>query len=160
MRYSGRFPPMATTCAMPGMASRRLRSENSAISRRARPVTFVESETSATIMISPETEMTGAISGSASLGSDSRTCPSRSNTRKRAESGSDAQSKSTHTKESPPPELERMFVTPLSPFMADSIGTVMRCSTSSAVSPPASVWIVTRGTLMSGNTSTASRCDT
>ena len=38
--------------------------------------------------------------------------------------------------------------------MADSMGMVMYCSTSSAVRPGASVWMVTRGTFNSGNTST------
>jgi len=58
------------------------------------------------------------------------------------------------TVESPLPEEERTPLTPAVPFMADSMGMVMYCSTSSAVRPGASVWMVTRGTFSSGNTST------
>ena len=65
-----------------------------------------------------------------------------------------SQSKSTHTKERPLPEEERTPLTPAVPFMADSMGMVIYCSTSSAVRPGASVWMVTRGTFSSGNTST------
>ena len=108
-------------------------------------------------MISPVTETTGAISGSASAGRDSFTRERRSKTSKRARERSVAQSKSIQTKESPPPELERIVETPGMPLTAASIGTVTRCSTSSAVRPPASVWMTTRGTWMSGKTSTGSR---
>ena len=107
-------------------------------------------------MISPVTETTGAISQETPSGSASRTRARRSKTAKRARSRSAFQSKSTHTKERLPPELERMVETPGMPFTAVSTGMVTSCSTSSAVRPPASVWIVTRGTEMSGNTSTAS----
>ncbi len=52
------------------------------------------------------------------------------------------------------PDTERTRVTPGMPFIADSTGKVINCSTSSGAIPPASVISVTMGLLRSGNTST------
>ena len=157
-RYSGSRPPMTATSPMPGIPRSRVRRSYSAISRISSADAPPSLPVSATSMISPVTETMGEISAWASSGKVSLTRARRSNTSKRARATSTFQSKSIQTNESPPLELERMVDTPGIPFTTDSMGIVTSCSTSSAVSPPASVWMVTRGTEMSGNTSTARFC--
>ena len=146
---------MTVICPTPGMDIRRLRRPNSA-TRRSSSGSTPASPVSATTMISPVTDTMGAISVSTPCGRDSRTAAKRSETIWRARYTSVSQSKSTQTKESPVPEEELTCVTPAVPLMADSSGMEMYCSTSSAESPAASVWMVTRGTFSSGNTSTGS----
>ena len=138
-RTSGSCPPITTTSLMPGTASKRYRRSNSANSRNSKSEHRVASAVRATNRISPVTDTTGAISACASSGNSACTRERRSKTSKRAWLKGTAQSKSTHTKERPPLELERIVRTPGIPFTEDSIGIVTNCSTSSAVNPPASV---------------------
>ena len=149
---------MTATSPMPGMARRRVLKSYSASSRISSGEAPPSLPVSATSIISPVTDTTGAISAWASSGSEDSTRARRSNTSNLARDTSTFQSKSTQTKDSPPLELERIVDTPGIPFITDSIGMVTSCSTSSAESPPASVWIVTRGTDISGKTSTARFC--
>ena len=139
MRNSGSRAPMTATSPMPGIPMIRSLRSYSAISRISSGVMESSFEVRAISMISPVTETRGEISECASSGSVSWMRERRSNTSKRAFVRSAFQSKSTHTNERPPLELERILLTPGTPFTADSIGIVTNCSTSSAVRPPASL---------------------
>ena len=153
-RNSGNLAPITATSPIPGTPSRRVLRSYSAISRISRSETESSFAVSAISIISPVTETRGEISACASSGSASLMRERRSNTSNLARVRSAFQSKSTQTNDNPPLELERTLVTPGIPLTADSIGIVTSSVTSSAVSPPASVRMVTLGTEMSGKTST------
>ena len=151
-RYCLTSPPIGMTWETPGMVSKRGRTTQSATSRSS--IGDAVSLDIAISMISPMIEETGAICGTMSSGSCSRTSPSRSVTCWRLRKMSVPQSNSTKTIDSPTVETERTRVTPGMPFIEVSIGKVTSCSTSSAASPSASVISVIVGLFRSGKTST------